>query len=294
MIFYYFGGVFNDKTVLEHASSLEKHHFSGVMYTYDPTQGDMFVRVAREINNEEKIKYLVAIRPYTISPQYLYAITKSINQMSANRLQINIVSGYIKDHEKNIGGIVGEVNDLSSSVDRSNYTISFIKELNEMSKKINNSKDANGDQLENTLDFYVSTTNSYVFDIIKEYNNKIIFPYNIYKRGFFSDQYKDPSSMIDFDIKNIDVMLTMTPIIRETEEELLSLKDYAVRPIWKKGEASQIVDDVEYFTPESFDEFITMLEDNGINHLLINAVPREEFEVIIPFIKQYVESKGLK
>ena len=25
------------------------------MYTYDPTQGDMFVRVAREINNEEKV-----------------------------------------------------------------------------------------------------------------------------------------------------------------------------------------------------------------------------------------------
>jgi hypothetical protein len=32
-----------------------------------------------------------------------------------------------------------------------------------------------------------------------------------------------------------------------------------------------------------------MVEEKGISHLLINAVPREEAKVIIPFIKRYVE-----
>ncbi len=294
MIFYYFGGTFNDKNSLEDASNLEKHHFSGVMYTYDPTQGDMFVRAARQMDTEEKIKYLIAIRPYTISPQYLYAISKSINEIMQDRLQLNIVPGYIKDHEKAVGGIVGPTNDLSDSVDKSKYTIEFIKSLNEMSKNIENSTNENGNKLTNSLDFYVSITNNYTFETVKQYNNKIILPYNIYKRGFFSDHLKGPSFMIDFDIKNMDVMLAMTPIIRETEEELLSLKQYALRPIWKKGEKTQIVDDVEYFTYESFDEFIKTLEEDGINHLLINAVPRQESQVIIPFIKEYVESKGIK
>lgn len=282
MKFYYFGGVFNDSHSMETASKLEDHNFDGVMFTYDATQGDMFVRVARDIDPEEKIKYLIAIRPYTISPQYLQTIHDSIRQIDRDRLQINLIAGYIKDHESHVGGIVGDVNDDSSSIDRSNYLIKFIKSINEM-------KDSNPDK--DLVDFYVSTTNSYVFDTIKQYNNKIILPYHIYKRGFWSDALRDSSSKIDLDIKNLDVMITITPIIRKTEEELYSLKDYAVRPVWRKGEKPKILDDAEYFTHDSFQEFVETLEEEGINHLLINAVPRQEKDVIIPFIKDFVQSK---
>jgi hypothetical protein len=278
MNFYYFGGRFNDENSIETPSSLEKHHFFGVLFTYDATQGDMFVRTAKDIKLNEKIKYLIAIRPYTISPQYLYAINESMNEIDKNRLQINIISGYIKDHEKNIGGIVGEINDLSHTIDKSKHTIEFIKSLKKIFKK-----------KENYLDLYISTTNSYVFNEAKDNNNKIIMPYHVYKRKFWSDVYKDPSSIVPFDIKNMDVMITMTPIIRKNKEELALLKNYAIRPIWKKGEKSRVIDDVEYFTYESFHEFIKMLEEDGIHDLLINAIPREEVEIIIPFIKKYVE-----
>lgn len=277
MNFYYFGGVFNDSNSPETASKLEESNFSGVMFTYDSTQGDMFTRVARDIDKNQKIKYLIAIRPYTISPQYLNTINDSISQIMNDRLQINFISGYIKDHEKDTGGIVGDVDDSSESIDRSNYMIEFLKVLNEMP--------------ENRLDFYVSTTNSYVFDTVKQYNNKIILPYHIYKRGFWSDSLKDTSLMYELNIDSTDVMIAMTPIIRETEEELKLLHNHAIRPIWKKGEKSKVLDDVEYFTHDSFDEFIKTLKEDGINHLLINAVPRDERDIIIPFIKQYVDSK---
>ena len=61
MKFYYFGGVFDieNEDNLETASALEKHNFDGVMFTYDSTQGDMFVRTAREIAVGKKIKYLI-------------------------------------------------------------------------------------------------------------------------------------------------------------------------------------------------------------------------------------------
>lgn len=279
MNFYYFGGHFTNNYSLEKASTLDKNHFSGVMFTYDATQGDMFVRTAKDIKPEEKIKYLVAIRPHTISPQYLYTIYDSINEIMEDRLQINFITGYIKDHESNVGGIVSGVNDKSDSIDRSKYMIDFIKTLNEMSENRKNKK---------LLDFYVSATNSYILNTAKKYKNKIILPYNIYKRGFWSD---NPSLPIKLDIKNMEVMIAMTPIIRKDEEELKLLKDYALRPIWKKGEISKVVSDVEYFTHESFNEFIEMLEQNGISHLLINSVPAEEVHVIVPFIKQYVELK---
>lgn len=282
MKFYYFGGVFNDANSKETASSLEKNNFSGVMFTYDATQGDMFVRTAKDIRMNEKIKYLIAIRPYTISPQYLYTIHDSINEIMKDRLQINFITGYIKDHESEVGGIVGEVNDSSHSVDRSNYMIEFLNSLNNISQT------RDGKSL---LDFYVSTTNDYVFSAVKKYKNKIILPYHIYKRGFWSDSLKDTSLMIDLDLKDTEVMIAMTPIIRETEEELNNLQNYAIRPIWKKGEKSMVLDDAEYFTHESFAEFIKVLEEDGIDHLLINAVPRQESEIIIPFIKKYVETE---
>lgn len=281
MKFYYFGGIFEEETenTLETASVLEKHNFDGVMFTYDATRGDMFVRTAKDIDPNGKIKYLVAIRPYTISPQYLQTINDSMNEIDMERLQLNFISGYIKDHENHIEGIVGDIVDSSESVSKSKYMIKFIETLNSM--KIN----------KNPLDFYVSTTNSYVFDEAKKHNNKIILPYHVWKRGFWSDVYKDPSLKIPLDAEGVEIMLTMTPIIRETEEELRSLTNYALRPIWKKGEVSKVLDDVEYFTHDSFNDFVKMLEENGINHLLINAVPRQEHSVIIPFIKKYVESQ---
>jgi hypothetical protein len=282
MKFYYFGGTFNENDTLEDTSTLDSHHFDGVMFTYDATQGDMFVRVAKDIKLNEKIKYLIAIRPYTISPQYLYAINQSINEIQKDRLQINIIAGYIKDHESNVGGIVGDVNDLSSSVERSNYTIKFIESLDEISK--------NKDPKEQ-LDVYISTTNNYVFDAVKKYKNKIILPYSIYKRGFWSDWLKDPSLKIEFDRGKTEIMLAMTPVIRETEEELQSLAQHAMKPVWKKGDVSKVVEDVEYFTHETFHEFIQMLEKDNINHLLINAVPRSESKIIVSFIKKYVESR---
>jgi hypothetical protein len=279
MKFYYFGGTFNKNDTLEDTSTLNSHNFDGVMFTYDATQGDMFVRAAREIKLNEKIKYLIAIRPYTMSPQYLQTISDSMNEVDPGRLQLNFIAGYIKDHESHIGGIVGDVDDNSQSIDKSNYMIKFLNTLNNMSVN------------KKPLDFYVSTTNSYVFEEAKKHKNKIILPYHIYKRGFWSDVHRDPSMKIPLAIKDVDIMITMTPIIRKTEEELKELNNYALRPVWKKGEVSKVLDDVEYFTHDSFHEFVKTLEEDGIHHLLINAVPRVESKVIIPFIKQYVEKR---
>ena len=96
------------------------------------------------------------------------------------------------------------------------------------------------------------------------------------------------------DLTGIETMIALTPIIRKTHEEISLLTNYAIRPAWKKGEIPKVVGDVAYFTYEEFDDFIITMEKNGINHLLINAVPVEEEKIIIPFIKDYVESRENK
>jgi hypothetical protein len=281
MSFYYFGGTFGQTIDPKYPHNLEKNNFSGVMYTYDATKGDMLVRVARDIKLDEKIKYLIAIRPYTISPQYLCAVNDSINEIMKDRLQINFIGGYTKDSEAHIGGIIGDVNDQSETIPKQNYLINFITTLNEM--KTDKKK----------LDFFVSTTNKYVFNTIKKYNNKIILPYSIYSRMTWIDhrlkEYHPENDLVD--LTGVETMVALTPIIRQTKEELEKLTNYAIRPAWKKGEVENVVSDVEYFTHETFDKFVKDLEKDGIKYLLINAVPLEENEIILPFIKDYVEKR---
>lgn len=284
MEFYYFGGNFDGNQI----SRLENSYFSGVMFTYDSTQGDMFVRVAKDIKLNEKIKYLIAIRPYSISPQYLCMINKSMNEIDSSRLQINLISGYIKEHELDFGGILGSVNDTSSRAKRSNYMIDYVNTLNTMP--------GNSDKA-NSLDFYVSTTNEYMFNVVKQNNNKIILPYRDYKNGawtIINSNGGQSLSDVSFDLSGMNVMLALTPIIRKTQQELDSLTGYALRPVWKKGEKPAEVTDIGYFTYQEFYEFVDELEKSGINQLLINGWPEDEREIIINFIKEYSELKVYK
>ena len=277
MKFYYFGGNFKKGEI----TRLEQHRFDGVMFVYDAVLGDVFTRIARDIRLNEKIKYLVAIRPYAISPQYLCMINKSINSIMPNRLQINLISGYIKDHEASFGGIMGNVDDNSSRIDRSNYLIDYVYTLNTMP----------GNQNKPTLDFYTSTTNEYVFNATAEFDNKMILPYRDYKNKYWTvmngDRGQDVGS--SFDIAGRKIMLAITPIIRKTQEELDMSEEYAQRPLWKNGEKQGKVTDIEYFTYEEFDNFIKQLEAEGIHEILMNGHQEEERENLISFIKQYRE-----
>jgi alkanesulfonate monooxygenase SsuD/methylene tetrahydromethanopterin reductase-like flavin-dependent oxidoreductase (luciferase family) len=291
MKFYYFGGIMGDPGNIKSPSNLNSNNFSGVMFTHDIPEGDMFVKTAKDIKQGENIKYLVAIRPYTISPQYLSMINRSMDRIDRGRLQINLISGYIKDHEDGVGGIVGSINDNSSGLDRSNYMIEFLKVLNEMDQD----KDSPGywrdPKHKNKLDVYVSTTNSYVFKAAKKYGHKIILPYHIYARGAWSDFLKHSSIEIPLELDNMEIMIAITPIIRKTEEELNLLTNHVTRPVWRKGEIPQPVLDAAYFTHEQFDDLVRTLESRGINHMLINSVPSEEVDIIVPFIKNYVDSR---
>ncbi len=277
MKFYYFGGVLGEEESVKSPSNLNRHHFDGVMFTHDIPQGDIFIQTAMDLKVNEKIKYLIAIRPYTISPQYLAMINDSLNKVQKDRVQLNIISGYTKDHEDGVKGIVGSVNDQSDKVEKRKYLVEFLHSLNEMNKNKN---------IKAPLDFFVTTTNPRVLDAVNKHNNKIILPYSLYKNNIWFKKFNRP-----LDVNSKEIMIAITPIIRETEEELESLKNYALRPTWQSGEVSRVVNDAEYFTNKTFHELIKNLQENGINYLLINAVPQAENAIIIPFIKKYVESE---
>ena len=173
---------------------LEKSGFTGILFAWSSFGEDYFTHIANKIDPQTKIKYMVAIRPYTVSPQYLSRTYRSMNNISENRILVNFVSGWVYDEEKKVGGILNSVNDMSSSIDRSSYLIEYIKTLNEVKKIL--------------PDFYISVTNEFVFNASA--NNKCIIPYSWYKIN-------------KFNLEPTRSMIHISPIIRESQEEIDSI-----------------------------------------------------------------------
>lgn len=177
------------------SEELENNGFCGVLFTYSFFNDDYFVKIANTIDTNKKIKYMVAIRPYAISAQYLCMINSAFEKISKNRIVINIITGWIHDEEKSIGGIQGSVNDLSNNIDRSNYLIEYVKSLKNIKSNI--------------PEFYVSVTNEILFKNVCD--GKVIIPYSLYKQN-------------RFDLNSENTMISVFPIIAKDEEELLLLK----------------------------------------------------------------------
>lgn len=269
MKFYYFSG--KDYIQDGQINLLEKAGFSGALLAYDCWQGDHFVKIARDMQPNKKIIYMVAVRSHTLSPQYLTMIINSLNKISPGRVQVNLISGYIKDYEKNFGGVLGEISDSSTNIERSNNLIEYIAELNNMKN--------NNPRLE-LPDFFVTATNKVVFDAANKFKNKVIIPYSHYKRGHWT-KYENNTFKADekIDISNSNVMISISPIIRETQEQIDNLykKNYAM--------------DTEYFTYSEFYSFIEKLEDQGIKYLMLRPDPESEEEQIIQFINKMKKVK---
>jgi len=272
MKFYYFGGMIDDFQIKE----LEDSHVSGVLFTYNPYQGDFFTLISRSMDLNQKIKYMVAIRPYTVSAQYLCMINQSMNSIMKDRVQINLIAGHVKRKEIDFGGFVDEITDYSSIPKRSTYLIKYINELTKMSQN----------PRIQIPDYYVSCTNMYLFQSAALTHSKIILPYQDYIKGYFTDtggSIHEPDRHSEpFSTEGKEIMLAINPILRETQEEIEK----------KFPQKVQSTTDSDFFTYKEFYDLIKKLEKENINEVMLGGWPTSEKRFILKFIKEYVESNG--
>ncbi len=284
MKFHYFGG--HVSTTSSNIDELEDAHCDGILFTYRQWQGDFFTFVARTMKLDQKIKYMIAIRPHALSAQYLCMINQSINEIQPERLQVNIIAGHIKPDEVDFGGILGTVTDASSIPDRTNYMIDYLKELRDM--------EGNGVQIP---ECYVTCTNIHSLEAVAKLGYKIIFPYREYKFGYFLDKSVDGQLKpgVGFDLSGKKIMLAISPIIRDTQEEIDNEfpKDIVVHTQDGKSylDRKRFLNDTAYFTYDNFVRFVKELESKGINEILFNGSPESERDNLIKYIKKYKETE---
>ena len=91
--------------------------FYSMLMTYHSRQEDFWIKSAKIIDDSIKMKMMIAIRTYAISPEYCAMMCKSFYEISPNRLMLNIVSGDLHASETSVRDSV------------------FIKDLIELAKK---------------------------------------------------------------------------------------------------------------------------------------------------------------
>lgn len=259
--------------------------FDTFLYTYHYNSIDPFVFIAKNFDLYAGIKYMVAIRPHVISPQYLLKILQSFYYIDKKDkdpillqrshfakvteqnikpipVYINLITGCIDDErQQQYGGTIQNINDNSTFEERSEHLIKFVNEFNRLNEMHFNNFFH--------LNFYITTTNQYVFDEASKKHNKMIIEYTDYRDKVFN--ITDPAN----------VMLTFGPVIRNTQEEL---------DLMDKTPSDTVKPNTVFCTPEQLRQMLKKFEQEGIEEVLFWALSTENIDNIYNFTKEYKES----
>lgn len=106
----------------ELSARLEKAGYESVLLVYHSKVPDFLTKAVRVMSSKQKLKYMIAIRTYAISPEYMAMICQSINEMAPNKIILNVVSGDIHAGETSVEDLVLVDQLLKTTESRINYT----------------------------------------------------------------------------------------------------------------------------------------------------------------------------
>ena len=72
---------------------LEDSGYKSVLLTFHSAQADYFIKSAAALTPGHKLKYMLALRPYHVSPQMAAMMTRAYSEVDKNRLIFNWVAG---------------------------------------------------------------------------------------------------------------------------------------------------------------------------------------------------------
>ena len=251
MKIYFFGGETKD------LPDLYENGFDGTLFLYNAGSGDQFTKIARHMDLTKDFNYMVAVRPYAISPHYLCVLNRSFKSYLSkdSKLQINLISGNPRVEEYEFDGYVDHISDFSSKIEKSKYLIKFLKVINNM--------------MVSTPEIYVSITNEFTFAESCKHNNKMIINYTDYLNNTYN-------------LKGQNIMLSVGPIIREEGEDFPSFENM------------EYPKDNIFVRPQELAEFLNKLHGEGINEVIFYRFINGEEKRIYKFVKEFKDGKYRK
>ncbi len=116
------------------SNKLDEAGYYSLLIVYHSTKSDAWLHCMHALNKDHKIKYMIAMRAYAISPEYFSMMCNSFNEIAPNRIMFNIVAGDLHKEESSVEDHIF-INDLIDTTEkRVEYTYQWIKKLKEINK----------------------------------------------------------------------------------------------------------------------------------------------------------------
>ena len=117
------------------ADQYDSAGYKTVLYTFHSSSPDNMIKVAHTLNTNHSFKYLFALRPYHLSPQYLQMVVLAFNEIQPNRIAINWLAGDFdtrveQDEFMQQTDVFGETKHLKDVDSRKKFVREFVKKFN--------------------------------------------------------------------------------------------------------------------------------------------------------------------
>ena len=120
---------FDPKALKNLSTVLEDSGYHSVLLTFHSQQADYFIKSAAVLNPGDRLKYMIALRPYHVSPQYCSMMTRAYSQIDKDRLIINWVAGdfHTRDDEPELEfDVFGESELIDTIQKRTTHLRNFV------------------------------------------------------------------------------------------------------------------------------------------------------------------------
>lgn len=232
------------------SDDLNDSGYHSVLTTYHSLSTDPVSKAANVLKPHRNLKYMPAIRTYTMSPEYCIMICRSFHEISPNKLAINIVAGDIHDNETTMNDCLF-INDLIDTIDK---RIEYTKEWLKIFSKYKNEP--------YYPELFISSKSESGIKNVIEFADSGLAMIDEYMRD--ANKFKD--------IKRLT--LSCAVVIEDTEELAIEkAKEY-----YPSGDPSGYAPWVICGTESSVMDKFKEIENLGIDGLMLH-IPREHLDV---------------
>lgn len=234
---------------------LDYSGYYSMLTVYHSKISDNWMKVANIINLEHRLKYMIAIRTYAISPEYCAMMCEAFSEIDPHRLVLNIAAGDVQGDETSIEDSIEISHLISTHEDRVAYTSSWLKKFTSL------------EILRNKPEIVVSGTSTGTINNSNEYADAHLCMYSSYKDGLGKQ------------ITTKRKMVTCIVIIRDTKEEADAIYDSLPENMGKTsclyGTEDEIINDILLMKNEGVTDVLVSRAQNDDQHYRIHSMVRK-------------------
>lgn len=133
---FHYMSLFEDNSrdaLIEISNTVHEVGYKSLLLVYDSFLDNAVVTVANTINKEHTFKYIIAVRTYSLSPEYLATIYETFEKIAPGRVTFNVIPGNIKFQETSLRDVVFIEDRIQTIEQRDQYTLEWLKKYNVLS-----------------------------------------------------------------------------------------------------------------------------------------------------------------